>query len=306
MPGPDPSSQPTGAFGAYPRGSQPPPPGMPVGAPIGSSPYPNHSYAQGNWTLQAGPQPVPFGRMPSAQSQGGAAALVIAGVSLLLLIALPFFRVVMYPVAHASFVPVLSILVCFGAIWAGRAGKPAATIVFGVLLALTCVWWLLYQPVRELAIGLYSGGFYIWIPTIVVMATILIPALVTIAIGVTYLGRRPQQGYSTPVAPIGYTAEGNPVFPVVGHTPDGRAVTADQIVGGGMVNPRTNSLAIAALVLGLVFPLAAIPVGHVSRAQIRRTGEQGAGLALAGLVFGYLGLLSLVALIVMFVYGLNL
>ena len=57
---------------------------------------------------------------------------------------------------------------------------------------------------------------------------------------------------------------------------------------------RTNGLAIASLACGLaqfVFgPLATIPAivfGHVARHQIRRTGEQGAGLALAGLILGW-------------------
>ena len=57
---------------------------------------------------------------------------------------------------------------------------------------------------------------------------------------------------------------------------------------------RTNGLAIASLGCGLaqfVFgPLATIPaivLGHVARSQIKRTGEQGAGLALAGLVLGW-------------------
>lgn len=57
---------------------------------------------------------------------------------------------------------------------------------------------------------------------------------------------------------------------------------------------RTNGLAIASLVCGLlqfVFgPLPTIPAivfGHIARGQIRRTGEQGAGLALAGLILGW-------------------
>ena len=57
---------------------------------------------------------------------------------------------------------------------------------------------------------------------------------------------------------------------------------------------RTNGLAIASLACGLaqfaVGPLATIPaivLGHMARSQIRRTGEQGAGLALAGLVLGW-------------------
>jgi hypothetical protein len=63
-----------------------------------------------------------------------------------------------------------------------------------------------------------------------------------------------------------------------------------------MVTPwaRTNGLAIASLACGLAQfafgPLATIPaivLGHVARSQIRRTGEQGAGLAFAGLVLGW-------------------
>jgi len=57
---------------------------------------------------------------------------------------------------------------------------------------------------------------------------------------------------------------------------------------------KTNGLAIASLACGLaqfaVGPLATIPaivLGHMARSQIRRTGEQGAGLALAGLVLGW-------------------
>jgi hypothetical protein len=39
-------------------------------------------------------------------------------------------------------------------------------------------------------------------------------------------------------------------------------------------------------------PLATIPAvvcGHMARHQIRRTGEQGAGMALAGLILGWIG-----------------
>jgi len=57
---------------------------------------------------------------------------------------------------------------------------------------------------------------------------------------------------------------------------------------------RTNGFAIASLACGLaqfVFgPLATIPAivfGHMARGQIKRTGEQGAGLALAGLILGW-------------------
>jgi Domain of unknown function (DUF1707)/Domain of unknown function (DUF4190) len=67
---------------------------------------------------------------------------------------------------------------------------------------------------------------------------------------------------------------------------------------------RTNGLAIASLVCALgqfvVGPLATIPAivfGHVARHQIKRTGEQGAGLAFAGLVLGWAAVILTVLLI---------
>jgi peptidyl-prolyl cis-trans isomerase B (cyclophilin B) len=47
-------------------------------------------------------------------------------------------------------------------------------------------------------------------------------------------------------------------------------------------------MAIAALICGLLFAPLGIIFGHISLSQIRRTGEQGRGLAIAGLVLGYL------------------
>ncbi|MDQ1663085.1 MAG: hypothetical protein QOJ68_3065 [Blastococcus sp.] len=50
--------------------------------------------------------------------------------------------------------------------------------------------------------------------------------------------------------------------------------------------PPTNPTAIAALVLAFVVPPAGIVMGISARRQIRRTGEQGGGLALAGIILG--------------------
>jgi type IV secretory pathway VirB2 component (pilin) len=67
---------------------------------------------------------------------------------------------------------------------------------------------------------------------------------------------------------------------------------------------KINGLAIASLACGLaqfVFgPLATIPAivfGHVARHQIKRTREQGAGLALAGLILGWATVILAVVLI---------
>jgi len=64
------------------------------------------------------------------------------------------------------------------------------------------------------------------------------------------------------------------------------------------VPSRTNGLAGVSLGFGIgqfflpIFgALVAIVCGHVARSQIRRTGEQGDGLAVAGLVLGYIGIL---------------
>jgi Domain of unknown function (DUF4190)/Domain of unknown function (DUF1707) len=69
---------------------------------------------------------------------------------------------------------------------------------------------------------------------------------------------------------------------------------------------RTNGLAVASLACGVgqvfFWFLAAIPavvLGHMARRQIRRTGEDGAGMALAGLILGWIG----IALTVVFALG---
>ena len=51
---------------------------------------------------------------------------------------------------------------------------------------------------------------------------------------------------------------------------------------------RTNSMAIAALVSSLVLAPLGIIFGHIALSQIKHTGEDGKGLAIAGLVIGYL------------------
>jgi hypothetical protein len=77
-----------------------------------------------------------------------------------------------------------------------------------------------------------------------------------------------------------------------------------------MVTPvaKTNGLAIASLACGLAQfmfgPLATIPAivfGHVARGQIKRTGEQGAGLALAGLILGWAAVILGIVLIIVVV-----
>lgn len=72
----------------------------------------------------------------------------------------------------------------------------------------------------------------------------------------------------------------------------------------------TNGLAVASLVCGLagwfllpvIAPLLAVIFGHMARGQIRNSGEGGGGMAVAGLVLGYLSLaVALIAFLVFIV-----
>ncbi len=75
----------------------------------------------------------------------------------------------------------------------------------------------------------------------------------------------------------------------------------------------TNQLAIVSLAAGIasfvILPfigaLVAIVTGHIARSQIRKTGEDGGGLALAGLVIGYvhLALFALLIIVLLVVLG---
>jgi hypothetical protein len=83
---------------------------------------------------------------------------------------------------------------------------------------------------------------------------------------------------------------------VVADLPAGPATVLAPAAKTRAVTPvaKTNGLAIASLACGVAQfafgPLATIPAivcGHMARSQIKRTGEQGAGLALAGLILGW-------------------
>jgi hypothetical protein len=94
---------------------------------------------------------------------------------------------------------------------------------------------------------------------------------------------------------------------VLADLPAGQAALANPAAEAATVTPvaGTNGLAIASLACGLaqfvLGPLGTIPaivLGHMARSQIKRTGEQGAGLALAGLVLGWGAMILGIILIV--------
>lgn len=104
-----------------------------------------------------------------------------------------------------------------------------------------------------------------------------------------------QAGYPQPYPQAGYPQPG---YPQPGYVPP-----ATYAAGGYSPGPygypvqSTNGLAVASLVLGIVglvlIPvlgsIAAVITGHIARKQVRERGEGGDGLAVGGLITGYLG-----------------
>ncbi len=80
----------------------------------------------------------------------------------------------------------------------------------------------------------------------------------------------PGPGYAPP-------GHGHPGYPPAGYGPPGYPPAYGR---------PTNTMAILALVLAFVFPPAGLVLGIVARRQIRQTGEDGEGLALAGIIVG--------------------
>jgi Domain of unknown function (DUF4190)/DUF1707 SHOCT-like domain len=70
---------------------------------------------------------------------------------------------------------------------------------------------------------------------------------------------------------------------------------------------KTNGFAVGALVCGILPVFGGIPaviLGHYARGQIRKSGERGDGMAIAGLVFGYLWIsLWLLVILIGITYG---
>lgn len=74
---------------------------------------------------------------------------------------------------------------------------------------------------------------------------------------------------------------------------------------------HTNGKAIASLVCGIgqfviggpIAAIAAVILGHQARRRIRETGERGDGMARAGLILGYIGLVLTVLVVLIVVLG---
>jgi len=97
-----------------------------------------------------------------------------------------------------------------------------------------------------------------------------------------------------PSQPTDWRSRTPETLPTTSTLPTGDSVSA---------NAKTNSMAIASLILAfLIWPLG-IVFGHIARHQIRRTGERGMGLTLASLIISYVWGAAVIILIVGLVAG---
>jgi len=68
---------------------------------------------------------------------------------------------------------------------------------------------------------------------------------------------------------------------------------------------KTNVMAIVALIAGISFiPTLGVIFGHIALSQIKMTKENGRGLAIAGLVLGYV-VVGFWAIIILFIVAVN-
>ncbi len=77
----------------------------------------------------------------------------------------------------------------------------------------------------------------------------------------------------------------------------------DAVASGAIVlQEKTNTLAIVALVASFFTVVGGIVMGHIAISQINRTNERGWGMAFAALVIGYVYVAAVLALIITIIY----
>lgn len=115
-----------------------------------------------------------------------------------------------------------------------------------------------------------------------------------------------QQPYGQP--PYGQPQYGQPYGQApYGQAPYGQPAAYGQPYPppyGYPVAPRTNGMAVASMVLGILWlywigSVLALVFGYIARNQIRERGEGGGGMATAGIVLGWIGV-GILGLVVLF------
>ncbi|MFD1937736.1 MULTISPECIES: DUF4190 domain-containing protein [Nonomuraea] len=115
-------------------------------------------------------------------------------------------------------------------------------------------------------------------------------------------------GYGAGQGSGGYGSGGYGAQPPGGYPPPPGG-GYDPYGGYGAPQPnKTNGMAIAALISGIVglvtcgvASIVGAILGHISLGQIKKTGEEGRGMALAGLILSYVGLAGWVIFLVIWI-----
>jgi hypothetical protein len=102
----------------------------------------------------------------------------------------------------------------------------------------------------------------------------------------------PPPPYAAPA--VAYPPPGGSPPPGYGYAPPVAVGTNGFAVASLVCSLATTMLCGVGSILGIVF-------GHVARRQIKRSGERGSGLALAGLILGYIGIAAAVGFVAFFV-----
>jgi Domain of unknown function (DUF4190) len=100
-----------------------------------------------------------------------------------------------------------------------------------------------------------------------------------------YVTTQPQYGYA-PQPGQPYPGQPYPGQQYPGQPYPGQPYPGQPYYG----QPPYNVLAIVGFVLAFFVSLGAVICGHIALSQIKRTGERGHGLALAGVIIGYVGI----------------
>jgi hypothetical protein len=111
----------------------------------------------------------------------------------------------------------------------------------------------------------------------------------------------PQYVPAPPVAD-GYPQEPQPGYgqQPAGAAPYGAPQFAPQY-GAPVAEEKYNVLSIVSLVSAFFVSLVAVITGHIALSQIKRTGEKGRGLAIAGLILGYLSIAATIVVIIVMI-----
>jgi hypothetical protein len=138
--------------------------------------------------------------------------------------------------------------------------------------------------------------------------------------------QQPQQPYAVPTGQPAYPGSDQPTYPAYGQPAyPGAGQAAYGAYGYGApapAQPSTNGMAIASMVVSIVGALGLCAyglggyvgivgaiLGHVARRQVRERGEAGAGMALAGIIVGWIAtaiaVVATIALIALVVFAVN-